>query len=157
MISFERHSGVHPPKPMMHIAYSPLFPQNVRISPLFLQNLRFLGLIYIILLPSLFWPWCIYVLHVVDAPGAPSCRLRVLVSQLRCATLFPQPITVVDPRLESRPVSVSCMLHILKPSGFWFFVLVSGHWALPVVSFVTLRYCCGIDNSCSLAMALMLA
>ena len=52
--------GVHPPRPMMLIAYSPLFPQNLLISfPYFRKFINssrlvdFFGLIYIFCFPTI--------------------------------------------------------------------------------------------------------
>ena len=45
--------GVHPPKPMMRIAYSFYFSKIYKFFPLFL-------FIFVCLASSLLWPWCIY-------------------------------------------------------------------------------------------------
>ena len=67
--------GVHPTKPIMHIAFSPNFHKIVpSIStklihfPLFLQNLCLFCLIYVFLLLPLFWPrwYALWSLHALD-------------------------------------------------------------------------------------------
>ena len=68
-IHCQRMQGHPSPRPMMHIAYFPLFPQNLSISPYFRQIHAFpfiFAIFYVFLLnlcflpPSLFWPWCTY-------------------------------------------------------------------------------------------------